>query len=45
VLLVLVLGTRLGLDEGGGDRLALRLAGAALIASAIACTLLGGRPC
>jgi drug/metabolite transporter (DMT)-like permease len=45
VLLVLVLGTRLGLDEGGGDRLAWRLAGATLIAIAIACTLLGGHPC
>jgi uncharacterized membrane protein len=45
VLLVLVLGARLGLDEGGGGRLAWCLAGASLIAIAIACTLLGDHPC
>jgi uncharacterized membrane protein len=44
VLLVLVFGVRLGLDEGGRTRLTWRLVGAALIAIAIAITLLGGLP-
>lgn len=44
VLLVLLLGTWLGLGENHDRRqLVRRLAGAALIAAAIACTVLGGR--